>query len=138
MISMIHRESEMKSLITLLAVLAFSVTADDRPRFISAGVGMEDRAMTHAADYPMKLVFADSDGHYLSSVDVTIKSADGTVWDRTTSKGPWLFVATPPGSYTIEATRQSGPTLTKKAIARKKRQQEVVFHFPVRTDPKRW
>jgi hypothetical protein len=74
--------------------------------YVSGGIGQSERDILQKVekDYNLKLIFALSQGPYLSHVPVQIRSARDKVLLETVSEGPWLYVGMPPGQYTVIAT----------------------------------
>ena len=76
-------------------------------RYFAAGVGRLERAATYPR-FPVKLVFSQSGGAYLSFIAVTVWAQDGTqVWQIPAShvKGPWVFLDLTDGKYRIAAVK---------------------------------
>lgn len=75
-------------------------------KFMSGGVGVEERRqmLRKAAGYDLDLSFADGRGDYLSDVNVTVSDEHGKEVLSTTTAGPWLYVALPPGKYDVKAS----------------------------------
>jgi hypothetical protein len=73
---------------------------------LSGGVGVEGRK-AHA-DYPLKLVFATTKGHYLADIAVTLHDSSGKEVMKAHSSGPWLFLDVPAGQYKVVAMRKNG------------------------------
>jgi hypothetical protein len=96
-------------------------------RYFSAGVGVEERQ----AQYPpflLKIIFVAGDRTYVTHTPVTI-SENEIVWLEVPAEhvtGPWLFVAMPPGTYTIRATRD-GLTQVKENVKVTPRSPTTVY-----------
>lgn len=99
--------------------------------YISGGIGEDERTALNAAaaDYNLKLVFADKGGgHYLSDIKVSIKGAKGADVLEAVSDGPWFLAKLPPGSYRVTASagdqRQS-----RSVTVGKQKQSRLAFQF---------
>jgi len=75
-------------------------------RFMTGGVGLEERRqmLQLAPGYDLKLSFADRRGHYLSDVKVMVNDEHDKQILSTTTAGPWLYIAVPPGKYDVKAS----------------------------------
>jgi hypothetical protein len=83
------------------------VVEQGRIRYMTGGIGLSERAAMQrvARDYPLRLSFsAASGGQYVAGVSVSIVDARGIEMLSVADAGPWLFVALPPGEYSIRAT----------------------------------
>ena len=56
-----------------------------------------------AGAYNLKLVFAQSNGAFVSEVRVAVKNNNGTLALEAMSHGPLFFARLPPGNYAVEA-----------------------------------
>src|SRR5437899_3040837 len=76
--------------------------------YMSGGIGEEERdtlAQLGQA-YDLKLIFADTTGHYLSEVLVGITDERGHQILAAASHGPWFFANLPAGRYHVLAATQ--------------------------------
>ena len=76
--------------------------------YMSGGIGEEERdtlAQLGQA-YDLKLIFADTTGHYLSEVSVGITDERGHQILAAVSHGPWFFANLPAGRYHVLAAAQ--------------------------------
>ena len=99
--------------------------------YISGGIGEDERTALNAAaaDYNLKLVFADKGGgHLLSDIKVSITGAKGASVLEAVSDGPWFFAKLPPGAYKVSATA-GDQNQTHSVSVGKKRQSRVAFSF---------
>ncbi len=101
-------------------------------RFISAGVGLEERQATYPP-FPLKLVFAEESGAYVTGVSVTILDSDGKMVlevpkDQVT--GPWLFIDLPPGTYTVTGARDNQTQVQRGVQVPKTGTRAVHLHWP--------
>lgn len=94
------------AVLALIAIPLASASAGMQP--LSSGIGKDDRS-PHP-NYPLKLVFATSQGHYLAAIDVTLLDDTGKEVLKTHSIGPWLFLDVQPGTYKVLAKRVNGET----------------------------
>ena len=90
--------------------------------YVSGGVGTDsiDRLSSLAAEFNLKLVFADKSGAYLSDVRVAIADAAGKTLLDTTSEGPWLLTRLPAGNYQVVATFAGNAVTRQVAIGTEK------------------
>jgi len=72
--------------------------------FLSGGVGQGERETLKemGKGYPLKLIFSNRNGEYLSDVTVKIFDQKDKSIFTTVSDGPWLFFNIPPGTYNLE------------------------------------
>jgi hypothetical protein len=87
---------------------------DDSVRFVSGGIGGFEKSWfdTNAKDYDLKVTYADTTGHHLSGVNVTLAQGETPVLTVMT-EGPYLLVEAKPGTYILTSTYQ-GITKTQK------------------------
>lgn len=101
-------------------------------RFLSAGVGIEERQATYPA-FPLKLIFAQTGGAFMTGVSVSIQNQAGkelvNISEDQTS-GPWLFLDLGPGLYKITAVRKDGTTIYKTIKVPKGKSKDVYLHWP--------
>ena len=97
-------------LLSALTLLSFTTTSFASFRYLSTGVGEEERAMPQPKDYSLKLILATRDGCYLAFV--TLKVFKGSELIATIPsqevKGPWVYMDLPAGSYKIIGIRKNG------------------------------
>lgn len=74
-------------------------------RYLSGGIGQDEQMMLKQAeaDYPVKVVFANTNGAYMSDVNVTVKDASGATVLKLVTDGPVLLMDLKPGAYTLSA-----------------------------------
>lgn len=74
-------------------------------QYLSGGIGADEQMMLQQAEaqYPVKIVFANSNGAYMSDVDVTVKNTSGETVLGLTTDGPVLLMDLEPGNYTLSA-----------------------------------
>lgn len=77
-------------------------------RYLSGGIGGDEQERFKAAEseYPVKVVFANSNGAYMSNVDISVTDKSGATILSMKTNGPILLLDLDPGSYTIKATDQ--------------------------------
>jgi len=75
-------------------------------RFLSGGIGLEERAAmdAKAKEFNLKLVFSVTSREYLSDVQVQIQDPGGKIVLSARSKGPWFLVRLPEGEYIVQAS----------------------------------
>jgi hypothetical protein len=73
--------------------------------YMMGGVGIDERERMRrlAADYNLKLAFAEKAGVYLAGVDVILEDQSGKEIAAIAANGPWVYLRVPPGSYTVKA-----------------------------------
>lgn len=74
--------------------------------FLSGGVGKQEREIIKEIGkaYPLKLIFSNKKGEYLSDVSLKVFDQKGKTILTTVSNGPWLFIDLPSGIYNLEAS----------------------------------
>ncbi len=74
--------------------------------FLSGGVGVSEREILKemGRPYPLKLVFSNKKGEYLSNVNVEVFDSMNKNILTIISNGPWLFIDLPSGTYHLEAS----------------------------------
>lgn len=80
--------------------------SEGRIAFLSGGVGQPEREILKEKGkaYPLKLIFSNKKGEYLSDVVVKLFDRQGKEILTTVSNGPWLFIDLPSGTYHLEAS----------------------------------
>lgn len=101
--------------------------------FVSGGVGQDESDSMKAAekDYSLTLLFAQRQGTesvYTADVPVTITDSKGATVLQTTTKGPYLLVQLPPGSYKISST-YNGKEMVHQATVSKGSHSRAVFEW---------
>lgn len=81
-------------------------TAPSGVTFVSGGISSDavDRLRSMERDFNLKMVFASSNGEYLSDVKVQVTDPSNRVVLDTTTEGPWLLAKLPAGSYQVSAS----------------------------------
>jgi len=99
--------------------------------YLSGGVGEEEReTLTQLGQaYNLKLIFADTTGHYLSEVAVGITDERGHQVLAAVSRGPWFFADLPAGRYHVLATTQ-GYTREQVVHVSPQHQARLAFSWP--------
>jgi hypothetical protein len=99
--------------------------------YLSGGVGEEERELLTELGqaYPLKLIFADTTGQYLSDVAVGILDARGQQVLAAMSQGPWFFVRLPAGRYHVLSTTQ-GYTQERMVNVSPHHQVQLAFSWP--------
>jgi hypothetical protein len=103
-------------------------TAEKGIRYLTGGIGSSEREIMDnwGASYDLKLIFAESSGHFLSDVKVVIQDHDGNEILAVLTNGPWLYVELSTGAYQVTATF-SGVTQTIAKLRIPKQGQVVQF-----------
>ena len=99
--------------------------------FISGGVGSDEAQAfrTVAGRYNLRLTFSTVSGEYCADVRVTLRDQHGRDLADIVSDGPFLFLAVPPGTYTVTAENQ-GMSLTRVVRVRAGRAAELYLRWP--------
>lgn len=73
---------------------------------MTGGIGSSEREVMEnwGANYDLKLIFAESSGHFLSDVKVVIQDRTRREMLSVLTNGPWLYVELSPGIYRVRAT----------------------------------
>lgn len=95
--------------------------------FLSGGVGQNERdfLIEKGKAYPLKLIFSNKKGEYLSNIEVKIFEMSNKLVLAATSEGPWFFLKAPQGIYRIEV-RFKGEKKTIPKLQIDKGTQKVV------------
>lgn len=99
-------------------------------RYMSGGVGADEQARFRAAEaeYPVKLVFANSNGAFMSNLDITVTDRSGNRVLGMTTDGPILLMDLEPGSYNVKADGQ-GQTQTRTITVPDNGIRTYTLHF---------
>ncbi|TAK50734.1 MAG: carboxypeptidase regulatory-like domain-containing protein [Betaproteobacteria bacterium] len=95
-----------------------AVRESEGARFVSGGVGEEERAQLTAmrAAFNLHLIFAAArGGNYLADVSVVLRDATGRDVLATNTEGPWFLAQVAPGRYTLIA--EYGGKIQTRALA---------------------
>ena len=101
-------------------------------RFLSAGVGLEERTASYPP-FPLKLIFAEAGGAFITRVSVTIQDSSGKEILKIPEariSGPWLFLDLSPGMYQVTAVRKDGTSVTRTIQVPKGKTKGVHLHWP--------
>ena len=112
--------------------------------YMMGGVGIDERERMRklAADYNLKLAFAEKAGVYLAGVDVIVEDQSGKEIAAITANGPWVYLRVPPGSYTVKAAFEGqSRTIDKVRTAAQGRAERILTwdlpeEFPIYADMK--
>ena len=87
-------------------------------QYVSGGVGQDERDELEALKdrFNLLLMFAAQGGAFLSEVQVRIEGRLGRTLLDAMAEGPFLYVAVPPGSYTVTATVDGRSVARKVAV----------------------
>ncbi len=115
------------TLLFTFTVVSFSYSG----KFVSTGVGVEERASKWVNNYPLKLVLTTKKGEYLAFVTISIFKGGKEVLKIPAPqvKGPWVFVSLPPGNYEIKAIRRNGQVVSAKVSIAKTGRKVVYLRF---------
>ena len=76
--------------------------------YACAGIGKVSRDDPRWKSFPVKLVFAASNGDFLGDPNVTVSDGSGKQVFQAQCNGPWVLIELPAGSYKVHATGQKG------------------------------
>jgi len=99
--------------------------------YMSGGIGEDELEMLAELGqaYNLKLIFADTTGHYLSDVSVGITDERNRQVLAAVSRGPWFFAKLPAGRYHVLATTQ-GYTREQMVRVLPQHQIRLAFSWP--------
>lgn len=101
-------------------------------RFLSAGVGLEERRANYPS-FPLKLIFAQAGGAFVTGVSVTITDLAGKELAKISEdqiSGPWLFLDLVPGTYRVTAVRGDGTPIKQTITLQKGESKGIHLHWP--------
>lgn len=98
--------------------------------YLSGGVSVDEREQLFftAADYNLKLVFAEKGGSYLSDTEVVVTARDGRKVLELIAQGPFVFARLPAGDYRVAAT-SAGKQQVRDARLPAKGQRQMAFYW---------
>ena len=98
--------------------------------YFSGGVGEEEIDLLRQVDgaYNVKLIFAATEGNYLSDVRVLIEDSQGTKVLEAVSEGPWFYTKLPPGTYKVLAQAE-GRTRQQRAQVTEQKRTQLQFYW---------
>jgi hypothetical protein len=78
--------------------------SEGRIAFLNGRVGQPERDILKERGkvYPLRLIFSNKKGEYLSNVMLELFDGKGKKIFTTASNGPWLFIELPSGIYYLE------------------------------------
>ena len=76
---------------------------DANVQFVSGGIGAFEKEWfdANSPEFGLKATYADTNGHHLAGVQVTLADHTGQVLLNTVTEGPYLLVKAKPGSYSL-------------------------------------
>ena len=77
-------------------------------RYACAGIGKVSRDDPRWKTFPVKLVFAASNGDFLGDPNVTVTDGTGKQAFQAQCNGPWVLIELPAGTYKVHSTGQKG------------------------------
>lgn len=113
---------------TLLALLAAGPASAQELIYQCSGIGFDQREAANQAQYTVKIVYAQPDGHYLGGAQTTVRDSAGTELVSVKCPGPWVLLNLPTGRYKITATLDGKTQSRNVAVSAGKRQKQV-FRF---------
>jgi hypothetical protein len=99
--------------------------------FLSGGVGQTERETLKEMGkaYPLKLMFSNKKGEYLSDVAVKVWDQNDKIILTTVSNGPWLFINLPSGTYHLDASFKGNEKKISKVNIKKKTQKVISIQW---------
>lgn len=98
--------------------------------YLSGGVTLDEReqmAFT-AADYNLKLGFAEKGGSYLAGTEVVVTGRDGRKVLELIAQGPFVLARLPAGNYRVKVTA-NGKDQVRDTQVSAKGQRELMFYW---------
>lgn len=101
---------------------------DAEIQFVSGGIGAFEKEWfsTNAHAYDLKVTYADTTGHYLAGVQVTLADSKGNTLLTTATEGPFLLVKAKPGTYTLTSEYEGVSQRKTVRIVRKNQARTTV------------
>ena len=101
---------------------------------LSGGVGEAEREVLGeiGKDYPLKLIFSNEKGEYLSDVKVKLYDEEGKKVLETVSDGPWVFIDVPSGSYRLETGFKAEQKRISSIDIGKETQKVISIQFSIK------
>ncbi|MCK9984992.1 MAG: hypothetical protein AzoDbin1_01464 [Azoarcus sp.] len=98
--------------------------------YLSGGVSLEEREQLFftAADYNLKLLFAEKGGSYLSDTEVVVTARDGRKVLELIAQGPFVLARLPAGDYRVAATN-AGKQQVRETRLPAKGQRQTAFYW---------
>jgi hypothetical protein len=99
--------------------------------FLSGGVGQQERETLKemGKGYPLKLMFSNKEGKYLSDVIVKVRDQNDKTILTTVSDGPWLFINLPSGTYHLDASFKGNEKKISKVNIEKETQKVISIQW---------
>ena len=106
------------------------VKAIDGGEVACTGIGADSRDDPRWKDYPLKLVFAEPNGDYLSNVTVRLVDARGAAVLDVLCSGPWVLAKLEAGAY--QGTFSLDGTRARQSAVKvgETGQNRIVVNFP--------
>ena len=84
------------------------VTESNGVRYVSGGIGKQERALMRSfePEFKLKLELSAATGHYLSDVTVSVLNPAGEAVVTLVADGPYVLIDLPAGKYKVTATYQ--------------------------------
>lgn len=96
--------------------------------YVSGGTGEDEREalLARAADFDVKLVFAERGGAYLADVKLSISGQDGQPVLETVAAGPVFLARLPSGNYELKATYEGVTQVLRFSLSAHGRYENVL------------
>lgn len=98
--------------------------------YLAGGVSLDEREqlLSAAADYNLKLIFAQKGGSYLSDANVVVTNRDGRKVLELNGQGPFVFARLPTGSYHVKVA-SAGTEQMRETRIPAKGQRQLAFYW---------
>jgi len=98
--------------------------------YVTGGIGETERAamLATAADYNLKLLFAEKGGAYLADIGVIVRNAEGETALELKADGPLVLARLPAGTYRVAATA-NGQEQVRNVRIPATGQNSIVFYW---------
>lgn len=102
---------------------------DAEVRFVSGGIGMYEKQWFESQQnaFDLKVTYADTTGHHLSGVTVTLADSKHTPVMTVITEGPYLLVKAKPGSYRLTSSYQGQEKVQNISLGKQLTRTSVTF-----------
>jgi hypothetical protein len=124
------------SLLISLASYALEVEESDQARWVTGGVGQQERQAIKAMadDFNVNLLFSSTEGHFFGSAKVLVQDAAGSTVMNSQAKGPYFYLDLAAGAYTVTATMFEQPQQKNLTVSETGR-HELTFRWDYKDEP---
>ena len=117
------------SAVTAKTMLTDPILTQNGHQYACTGVGMHAQNDPRWRSFPLKLVFAQPGGAYLTDFDVTLSGKNGIKIIETYCEAPWFLAKVPPGAYKAKVTSVEGLQKSVDLNVKASGQTQVVVTF---------